>query len=616
MKIELLFPLGWGDCKIPHLALPMLTGYLRHKHVEVTQRDLNMEMIHYMFSDQYRAFLLERLRKNKKEFKACASGSSSEREKTYVLSQKLLELPSLYQQMLARFKEYSLSNSGLCSIKRNPASGQLANILSTMYAPDKIDILGGKFMSTYIPGFLKHSYDFTLTNIFNHISHRERNFFWDIYTLFLGDAYKRKNNTPKIIGISFAREAQIISGLVLAHFIKEMNKNAVIVAGGAMIQYMLSSIRHYPGIFDVVDCFVVGEGEIPLLRIIEAVEQKRSFRNIAQTVSRHKKQIEFNPKIEELSPQAFPTPDFSDVQFERYLLPEKILPYALSRGCYWNKCAFCTLASSSSNYRVPSVQKIGEDLKLLVERYQCHHFSFVDECVHPKMVRAISEMLRVRKLRISWCVSSRIEKEFSPPTLKEAYRQGCKAISWGVESGSPKLLGLMRKGISVDAAKKVLSASHSAGIWNNCFILLSFPGETLDDFKKTIKFVTRNNRVLHSIDVGSFVLQPGSYVCQHPDEFGISIHPFPADYVIPALAFKYACERRYNVQLLFSMLVREANRLDMCPPVTWDYLLLLLSKAKRNKVQLFLRKVKKIEDALSWGARSSTSKVVKPAATP
>jgi len=38
-----------------------------------------------------------------------------------------------------------------------------------------------------------------------------------------------------------------------------------------------------------------------------------------------------------------PTPDFRDLPLDQYLSGELVLPIAPTRGCYFEKCGFCTL---------------------------------------------------------------------------------------------------------------------------------------------------------------------------------------------------------------------------------------------------------------------------------
>jgi len=60
MKVFLVFPPQWTPA-MPHLALPVLTAYLRSHGVEVVQRDLNMETYDTILSRAYLEQALDRL---------------------------------------------------------------------------------------------------------------------------------------------------------------------------------------------------------------------------------------------------------------------------------------------------------------------------------------------------------------------------------------------------------------------------------------------------------------------------------------------------------------------------------------------------------------------------
>ena len=38
---------------------------------------------------------------------------------------------------------------------------------------------------------------------------------------------------------------------------------------------------------------------------------------------------------------ALPLPDFDGLPLDRYFVPERIIPYLATRGCYWGRCTFC-----------------------------------------------------------------------------------------------------------------------------------------------------------------------------------------------------------------------------------------------------------------------------------
>src|SRR5512140_785980 len=62
MNIYLLFPPHWTPT-MPHLALPVLTGWMRRQGYQVTQRDLNVETYDEILSHHHLHQALEQIRR-------------------------------------------------------------------------------------------------------------------------------------------------------------------------------------------------------------------------------------------------------------------------------------------------------------------------------------------------------------------------------------------------------------------------------------------------------------------------------------------------------------------------------------------------------------------------
>ena len=95
-------------------------------------------------------------------------------------------------------------------------------------------------------------------------------------------------------------------------------------------------------------------------------------------------------------------------------------------------------------------------------------------------------------------------------------------IIWGVESGSDRVLSLMRKGTNKKDISKVLSDSHKAGIRNTVYIMFGFPTETKEEFLETISFLEDNADSIDLVSTSVFGLQKGTPVFDNPGDFGIT----------------------------------------------------------------------------------------------
>src|SRR3989338_1660088 len=104
---------------------------------------------------------------------------------------------------------------------------------------------------------------------------------------------------------------------------------------------------------------------------------------------------------------------------------------------------------------------------------------------------------------------------------KELYAGGLRSVSWGVESGSQRILDLMKKGTDIQKVPKVLKESHEAGIQNILYIMFAFPTETKEEFMETINFLEKNQAYIDLVCTSIFGLQHGAKAFESPQDYGI-----------------------------------------------------------------------------------------------
>ena len=72
--------------------------------------------------------------------------------------------------------------------------------------------------------------------------------------------------------------------------------------------------------------------------------------------------------------------------------------------------------------------------------------------------------------------------------MKEA---GCKTTWFGVESGSPRILKKINKGITLEQTAHAFKLCRETGIQIACSFILGVPGETVKDMEATLKFAKK-----------------------------------------------------------------------------------------------------------------------------
>ena len=97
------------------------------------------------------------------------------------------------------------------------------------------------------------------------------------------------------------------------------------------------------------------------------------------------------------------------------------------------------------------------------------------------------------------------EKMLNDETLKLCKQSGLVQLTLGVESGSPRTLKLMKKGITPEQAEYAIKKCNDFGIIARSSFILEIPGETLEDIKETVAFINRLRKYKHfTCGVGTF----------------------------------------------------------------------------------------------------------------
>ncbi len=137
-----------------------------------------------------------------------------------------------------------------------------------------------------------------------------------------------------------------------------------------------------------------------------------------------------------------------------------------------------------------SSQKIIEELRYLKEHYSLRTASFFDETFtfNRKRTEEVCRLLKEEDLDIKWYCNTRahlVDKEL----LEMMRSAGCRGVSFGIESGSQRILDSVGKNIKIDEAKNAIKWAKEAKIKTFCSFILGLPGENWESVSETMRFV-------------------------------------------------------------------------------------------------------------------------------
>lgn len=505
-EVLLIFPPIW-DLFSPYTSIPALSAFLKMKGIKVSVWDANVEIHDIMISDGYLRSCLQNL-------EGCARRFGSGSPEYLEILQKI-ELGQMMLGQVDALKE-ELRSAG------NDRTGMLRgkNMLENMKT---IIPITGRWprpeQSAVTLSALRESADHVMENIFYPL-------------LKQGVTEKLRQFSGKLVGISVAGAGQLANAFVIARLIKECRPDIRVAMGGAMLPYLKSALlgeEKYPEL----DFVVTGEGETALFRLLEACDSGdfAAVPNLIYGERYRASETETREDVDEL-----PVLDYSDMPLDRYFLPQGLLAYLTARGCYWNRCVFCSLACNFGHrYLARDLDRVIEDLRHFRHRYGAKYIAFHDESIPPRRLLSLSEKILESGLDIKWFALLRLEDGFSRRHFECAYRAGLRMASFGIESGDQETLDRMRKGINLASMSRVLKESHDAGIWNNTFAIADFPGE--GHVERTIAFIQGHAAYIDSLCYTLLRLEGHSYAHLHPEEFGLVREATPKDYFGPAFPY-------------------------------------------------------------------------------
>jgi ribosomal peptide maturation radical SAM protein 1 len=319
--------------------------------------------------------------------------------------------------------------------------------------------------------------------------------------------------------------SQLPASLLAAERLKERYPDLPVVFGGSICTPALAN--PLLNVFPQVDFVIAGEGEQALLSLCRFIDGRaewpegRIFRREPDGPRHAEAEMSRPLQSIQTDTDALPFPDYADYFNELSIggynfIPA--LPVEFSRGCWWNKCAFCNLNLQWSGYRHKKSGRMLREIEYLVERHQCLDFFFTDNSLPPAETAAFLTASESRQLDLRFFGEIRPLKKISDYALYA--RSGMRSIQVGIEALSDSLLDRMEKGVSVMDNIAAMKYCAEAGIELDGNLIIEFPQSTEKEVAQT----------LHALDfilpfrplqAAAFFLGHGSPICSRPQEYGI-----------------------------------------------------------------------------------------------
>lgn len=325
----------------------------------------------------------------------------------------------------------------------------------------------------------------------------------------------------KIVGISGTTPTHESIRKISSIFRKK-DKYCLIIAGGPHASFVSEELL----LTSNIDIVVRGEGEIALKKIADYWINKCGKLEEIQGITFLNKTGEVytvagNEMIADLD--QIPFPDWSMLDFNHY--SKKNFPVITSRGCP-AKCIFCAAgAMANGNYRRRSNINIIQELEILYNQFGINSYMFADNTFTAQKKDVIDLCKSIAKLpfEAEWYCESRLDV-LEQNLVEEMIKSGCKGIQIGVETANENIQKIIKKKIDIkNIVEKIENILHCGIESFFCTFVLGLPGETINSLEESIILIRKLRRIGVKIEVTLATPFPGTYLCDHAQELGVTI---------------------------------------------------------------------------------------------
>ena len=329
------------------------------------------------------------------------------------------------------------------------------------------------------------------------------------------------NYQPDIVGIS-VMTAKYGSALKISNLCKEYRSDCLVIWGGPHPTVQPENVLRIPSI----DFVVRGEGEGTLLELSQLIAQRKhndplTLQKVLGLSFKDKETVIHNssrPLLDNLDQLPYPAHHLAINQF--LYSTDEMSNLLTSRGCPFN-CAYCAACSIwGRGVRFRSVTNVINEIKHIKERYRVLNFNFWDDSftVNRRRTIELCQAMIKERLNIAWNCSTRADL-IDEELVRIMKKAGCYNMDIGIESGSPRMLKLIRKGISLEDIAKMEIILKKYGLAWGAFFMIGFPEETREDIQKTLDLI-KNVRA-SSVNLGVFTPYPGTELYETTKRLGL-----------------------------------------------------------------------------------------------
>lgn len=319
---------------------------------------------------------------------------------------------------------------------------------------------------------------------------------------------------PSFIGFSII-DGNVDATLAIAKLTKEKYPNIKILMGGNGIEILdfgvLPNANYTTKIYDFIDVFVRGDGEMTFVELLSSDMTPESLSNIMGIVWWNDGTLIHNKQRGNVDMESLPFPDYSPLEDNYYYKStyQDNVPLVFSRGCPY-RCSFCSVPDFIPVFRYRKLETVLDEIQHWMDKgrksFFCHD-SIING--NPKWLKEFCEEVIKRgwpEQGFTFGGNMRLGKTMRDKDTIRLYRNaGLIRIITGFESASEPVLHHMKKYTNMEGVVEIfknvreVNAEGGFPMLFSMQIIIGYLNEKREDFLKTYNFIKEYHDVMSEI---------------------------------------------------------------------------------------------------------------------
>jgi radical SAM superfamily enzyme YgiQ (UPF0313 family) len=293
---------------------------------------------------------------------------------------------------------------------------------------------------------------------------------------------------PDIVGIHF-KTAAFESVQHVASIAHQSHPDCLTVVGGPHPSIMPVESASIPE----VDVAVQGEGEVTMCEIANRIpfDYKNAIPG-AYYKNPNGEIIGGGRRALMMDLDVFGEPDRDHILDRKKYSSAAFGPIFSARGCPFS-CTYCSSKGIwTSKVRYRSAESVVDEVSKIKRIFGTRYYHFLDDTFTSDRNRTIKicDLLRDRVPHIAWKCDTRADLiDFE--LAKRMHQAGCVQANIGVESGSDRILKMIKKGAKKEQILRGVEVLKQNKISITIYIMIGFPTETIEEAEDTVNYGMR-----------------------------------------------------------------------------------------------------------------------------